>query len=209
MIQSSLPGFTIFGSIDDDDHHALARRLADKSGFTVLLRPLAEFPDKVPARETTRSKAKASSNNSVEVSFSDVEGPSGESPQDKVVGRALRLRGGTGSDSDSELDGVYWRSHPHSSTIRATLELGDGCRHSIRISSEIRFKKQVEYGSSFSHTDASPLTRPQVVGVVTLNVQPTDEDILCDRSYLNIGFVAQREKAIRNHLFFSCGYEKP
>jgi hypothetical protein len=126
MIHPRLPGLSIFGSVDDPDHHAHAKRLADVSGFVVILRPLADYPLEIPAQSNT--------------SFDSIEGlPStygdlAEGASSKI-GKALRLRGGASSSSDDESDdGVYLRSHVHSSTIRATL-VDDDCHHPIRITS--------------------------------------------------------------------------
>ncbi|KAJ6506728.1 hypothetical protein C8R45DRAFT_970377 [Mycena sanguinolenta] len=174
----------IFGSISDVVLPELARKLAQLSGFAVMVRPSVDNP--IPNFDTDATPA--------------------ETAVGKVaVGKVTRLRGGAGEDELGSEEIPKWEGKYHSETLDLRLKLNDVMAYDVNVCSFIKFKTQ-------SMTNSNPAIfrpRPEVLSLVSLDVKLRRGETQLDRSFSNIGFLAHRPNSILKCDFLDVGFEPP
>ncbi|KAF7371355.1 hypothetical protein MSAN_00771600 [Mycena sanguinolenta] len=180
------PALAIFGSIADTLIPQLAKELARVSGLAVMVRPRGDSP--MPNFATVADAA-----------------ASGSDPGNVLVGKAARLRGGAGDELGSAAVPA-WEGDYHNFTVDLGLKTnGDMPLYEVNLCSYVKFKTQ----SMKNSNPAILAPRPEVLSFVLLEIKLRRGETQLDRSFSNIGLLAQRANSISKCDFLDVGFEPP
>ncbi|KAJ6597489.1 hypothetical protein DFH09DRAFT_1132002 [Mycena vulgaris] len=226
MLDQFEQGLVIFGSILDDWILDAASSLSDLSKFSVMVQPRTHDPVYKWAQETSAANPIANFNTRAEQRPEISDGASTETDEgasdidtrsrsfpDVVIGQgpARRLRGGAGSDSESDAKNKPWTSDTHE--LEHMVQLKDAAATQIWIESDVTFRVQTEYEKK-DRKDR----RPQVISTTRLYVHggrgrvgsPDGEltQVSQDRSYSSIGFLINAHHITKSS-WIDEGFGKP
>ncbi|KAJ6615597.1 hypothetical protein B0H10DRAFT_2435354, partial [Mycena sp. CBHHK59/15] len=219
MLSPDEPALAIFGNLLDEGVGTLAQLLSEASNFTVIARPIMDDP--IPKFiKATAEQARPRSGHLPAKRPDDsgdpvVEHRQGGNNAETGTRKAVRIRGGVGSEEDltggkkrkggrarpmPEWDGDY-----HSTMVDLMLQMGQNTTYNVRIRTSIQFKTQ----SRVPRAGESWRPRPEVISSVLLELKLKRNETMLDHSHSSIGFLVHRADSIFKCDFVDCGNGPP
>ncbi|KAK7001430.1 hypothetical protein R3P38DRAFT_1795411 [Favolaschia claudopus] len=139
----------------------------------------------------------------------DIEGSG--STLDKHANLGSGVGGGGGGDggkptaTDDE-----WESPLHRTRVRLSLKLNDVQSYMVCVGCSFKFKINHNPETPITLENLTqPLSRPEVVSLVDIEIETRPREAQVDRSYANFGFVSHRKQSIIKRTFLNRGFEHP
>ncbi|KAK7002430.1 hypothetical protein R3P38DRAFT_2557043 [Favolaschia claudopus] len=209
MLSPQEPCLALFGHLEDPQVESLARSLANVSAFPVMMRPAHHNPAStslvgdVGARKDQTSFYTEYAHNLMKVACMDAD----EKPllPEESEHRRQDLNFTQASTPDDK-----WESPLHQTRIKFQLKLSDTNIYTVNVGCSLKFKINETTEIPIDLSDlARPLSQPEIISLLDLDLEMRPRECKLDRSYANFGFISHRPESIIRRKFLHSGFERP
>ncbi|KAF7358457.1 hypothetical protein MVEN_00896200 [Mycena venus] len=222
MLSTEEPALAIFGCYEDPAFANIAKSLAHLSGFSVVIRSGSDNPaltlltqDNHPHEGYFRFSNTGGGNDEGGRGFDD-EGE-GMHEDERTPGgmkvfqnRMAGGGGGGGGGGEPGMEDGKWDGPLHRTRVKLQLQLGPAHAYAVTIGCTYKFTINRETDAPIDLNDLTrPLSQPEVIALIDLEIETRPRETQVDRSYANFGFVAHRKESIVQRKFLHRGFELP